>query len=136
MRTDPVILLDGQVLDVRNAAEARRRLGVTEPVPPDLSQYVLTTDGRLSNARTPTAHAASHEADGSDELDVTGLAGTLAEAQPVAVRVNGVAVGTRIAVDFIEDRDVRLSGADDAFNGEVAVTITGASRMSNYLHLR
>jgi hypothetical protein len=44
---------------------------------------VLTGDVRLSDARTPTAHSASHEQGGSDEIEVaqsqvTGLADTLA----------------------------------------------------------
>jgi hypothetical protein len=34
----------------------------------DTSQFVLTTDNRLSNARNPTAHATSHQAGGSDVL--------------------------------------------------------------------
>lgn len=38
-------------------------------------------DSRLSNSRTPTAHAASHEAGGSDEIDVTSLSGLLADPQ-------------------------------------------------------
>lgn len=38
-------------------------------------------DARLSDARTPTSHAASHENGGSDELDVEGLSGVLADPQ-------------------------------------------------------
>jgi len=38
-------------------------------------------DARLTNARTPTAHAGTHTNGGSDELDVTGLSGLLADAQ-------------------------------------------------------
>jgi hypothetical protein len=37
----------------------------------DTSLLVLTSDGRLSDARTPTAHAASHGPLGSDRLDAT-----------------------------------------------------------------
>ena len=40
------------------------------------------SDSRLSDTRTPTAHAASHQNGGSDEIDVTGLSGVLADAQP------------------------------------------------------
>lgn len=48
----------------------------------DLSNRVLSSDSRLSNARTPTAHASSHAAAGSDPLSlsvtqITGLATTL-----------------------------------------------------------
>jgi hypothetical protein len=38
-------------------------------------------DSRLSNARTPTAHAASHQNGGGDEISVTGLSGLLADGQ-------------------------------------------------------
>jgi len=49
----------------------------------DTAALVLTGDARLSNARTPTAHAASHAAAGSDpvtvvESQVTGLTAALA----------------------------------------------------------
>ncbi len=40
-----------------------------------------TGDSRLSDDRTPTAHAASHENGGSDEISVAGLSGLLADAQ-------------------------------------------------------
>jgi hypothetical protein len=47
------------------------------------ANLVLTSDGRLSDARTPTAHAASHTDGGPDEItvaqdQVTGLGGALA----------------------------------------------------------
>ena len=35
---------------------------------PDLTDYVQTTDDRLGDARTPTAHAASHKTAGADAL--------------------------------------------------------------------
>lgn len=38
-------------------------------------------DSRLSDSRTPTTHAASHEAGGADEIDVTSLHGVLADPQ-------------------------------------------------------
>jgi hypothetical protein len=49
----------------------------------DLANRVLGTDSRLTNARTPTAHASTHAAAGSDPLSlsvsqVTGLSTTLA----------------------------------------------------------
>jgi hypothetical protein len=39
------------------------------------STVVQATDARLSDSRTPTAHASSHAAAGSDPVTVTGLAG-------------------------------------------------------------
>lgn len=38
-------------------------------------------DSRLSDARTPTAHAASHQDGGADEISITGLSGIAADAQ-------------------------------------------------------
>ena len=38
-------------------------------------------DSRLSNARTPVAHASSHQNSGSDQLNVAGLSGVLATKQ-------------------------------------------------------
>jgi hypothetical protein len=39
-------------------------------------------DGRLTDARTPTAHKTSHENGGADEISVAGLSGELADPQP------------------------------------------------------
>ena len=36
----------------------------------DTGDLVYTSDSRLSDARTPTAHASSHESGGSDELEL------------------------------------------------------------------
>lgn len=43
--------------------------------------FTQGNDARLSNARTPTAHALSHQDAGSDEINVQGLSGTLADPQ-------------------------------------------------------
>lgn len=58
---DPVTIAQSQVTDLVS----------------DLAGKVGTSDARLSDARTPTAHAASHEDGGSDELllDVTQVDG-------------------------------------------------------------
>ncbi len=63
---------------------------------------VVDNDSRLSDARTPTAHAASHEVGGSDELSlaqsqvtdlVSDLAGKLANPSSVDADVHGLTVG-------------------------------------------
>lgn len=46
--------------------------------------YVNDDDARLTDARTPTSHASSHENGGGDELSVAGLSGLLADAQTPA----------------------------------------------------
>lgn len=43
---------------------------------------VQGNDARLSDARTPLAHAAAHQEGGSDEINVAGLSGVLSDAQP------------------------------------------------------
>ncbi len=45
-------------------------------------------DARLSDARTPTAHAASHQNNGADEISVAGLSGLLADAQTPAAHTH------------------------------------------------
>lgn len=42
---------------------------------------VTGLSGSLADAQEPTAHATDHESGGPDELDVTGLSGSLADAQ-------------------------------------------------------
>ncbi|MBW2691000.1 MAG: hypothetical protein JRE57_00020 [Deltaproteobacteria bacterium] len=44
-------------------------------------QATAGTDARLSDARTPTSHAASHQDGGGDEVSVAGLSGLLADGQ-------------------------------------------------------
>lgn len=60
-------------------------------------------DNAYTNARTPTAHAESHEDGGSDEIDVTGLAGVLAQPQRAGVIA---ATGGDLAVGAIADGEV------------------------------
>lgn len=59
------------------------------------SNVVLTTDLRLSDARSPLPHAASHASAGSDPVtiaqsQVTGLAGALAAKQPTGSYITGL----------------------------------------------
>lgn len=56
----------------------------------DTSALVVTTDSRLTNARTPTAHASTHASAGSDPVtlaqsQVTGLTAALTARAPVLV---------------------------------------------------
>lgn len=45
------------------------------------TNLIVEGDSRLTNARTPTAHHASHENGGADEISVSGLSGVLADPQ-------------------------------------------------------
>lgn len=62
---------------------------LADPQPPIIgagaTQAVAGNDPRLTDARTPTAHAASHQNGGSDEINVGGLSGVLADNQPFAM---------------------------------------------------
>jgi hypothetical protein len=56
---------------------------------------VQGNDARMSNARTPTAHATSHQNGGSDEVSVAGLSGLLADGQtPLAHATSHKSGGT------------------------------------------
>lgn len=73
--------VDQQDIDDTVAAHSADTTGVHGIA--DTAALVLTDDARLTDARTPTAHAASHGSAGSDpitvaESQVTGLSGTLA----------------------------------------------------------
>lgn len=54
-------------------AGQKNALAGTSGTPGSSNQYVTTQDSRLSDARTPSAHAASHKSGGSDELRLNEL---------------------------------------------------------------
>jgi hypothetical protein len=87
----------------------------------------LKNDARLSNARTPLPHAATHQDGGSDEIDVTNLSGVLADAQKIAVQDEGTLVGTRAQLNFTGPG---VSTSDDADNDRVNITIAGGSAVT------
>jgi hypothetical protein len=70
-------------------AGQKNALAGTSGVPGTGNEYVTTQDSRMTDARTPTAHAASHASAGSDpitvaESQVTGLVADLAAKAPLA----------------------------------------------------
>jgi len=62
-------------------AGEKAALAGTSGTPSDSNRYLTDVDTRNTNARTPTSHKSSHENNGSDELNVAGLNGLLADAQ-------------------------------------------------------
>jgi len=73
-------------------------------------------------------HHTSHENAGSDEISVAGLSGELADAQPVAVQDEGVAVATRAILNFIG------SGVVATLDGtRVNITISGGAGIGDLL---
>lgn len=142
------------------SAAEKAALAGTSGAPTGANRYVTNNDSRNTNSRTPTAHAASHAAAGSDpitlsqsqlaskhagtdltadleeeshasehqnggndEISVTGLSGTLADPQLVVVKDDGVAGGTRAAINFVAGNNVTITTVDDVGNEEVDVTV-------------
>lgn len=54
-------------------ADEKAALAGTDGTPSGANAYVTNSDSRLTDARTPLAHAASHQTGGSDELDIETL---------------------------------------------------------------
>jgi hypothetical protein len=73
----------GDVLDGQFIKRAGNVLVGAEAVTPD--------DSRLSDARTPTSHASSHQNGGGDEMSVAGLSGLLADAQTPLAHTHSLA---------------------------------------------
>lgn len=102
-----------------------------------VATVVLTSDARLSDARPPTAHHASHENGGSDELTVAGLNGVLADPQPPIIGAG--------ATQAVAGNDARLTdartptahaashkvGGSDALWVEQATSVTGTQNNFN-----
>lgn len=61
--SDPITIDNTQVIGLGTAATANTGTGPTE--------VILGNDSRLSDARTPTAHASTHEEGGADELELS-----------------------------------------------------------------
>jgi len=79
----------------------------------DLANRVLITDGRLTNARTPTAHAASHHSSGTDPLSleltqVNGLS---------ALHNNNALTPTSNAVNRIGSLETRVTDIEQGGGG-------------------
>ncbi|HHT9135461.1 MAG TPA: hypothetical protein ACFYD2_11215, partial [Candidatus Avalokitesvara rifleensis] len=79
-------------------------------------------DSRLSDARTPTAHASSHASGGGDALG-----GNLDSVAKTTIRKNtGADTGSRRRLNFIEGSNVTLTVTDDPTNEEVDVTVASS----------
>jgi hypothetical protein len=89
-------------------------------------------DARLSDSRTPTSHAASHQNDGGDEISVAGLSGVLADPQVADTLFDGtddltigtlttgqmlVRSGTTITTAAIPTGDITAVVAGDGLTG-------------------
>lgn len=87
-------------------------------------------DSRLSDSRTPTAHAASHQNNGADEISVAGLSGLLADAQtPTAhAATHKAAGGDAIKLDELAaPTDVTTLNASTTAHGLLSKLPGGSS---------
>lgn len=83
-------------------------------------------DSRLADDRTPTAHATSHESGGSDPIT-----GDLDANARVDVKHNGVSVGLRRSVNFIEgNSSIQMVVTEDSDNEAIDVAISASSAVS------
>jgi hypothetical protein len=87
----------------------------------DTANLVVTTDSRLSDARTPTAHAASHAAVGSDpvSLSQSQVSGLVAALAALLSKTGGTVTGDLI----VDGANLTVTRADDA--GAYRLRVTG-----------
>lgn len=111
----------------------------TTGTPSGTNKYVTNSDPRNTDARTPTAHAASHQNGGSDEISVAGLSGLLADPQtPLAHAASHQNNGSdEISVaglsGLLADPQTPLAHAASHKHGgsdEVATAIPGANEIA------
>jgi|GEM_PF-5547385 len=102
---DPTAPAAGSVLATKPTTDEKAALAGTDGVPSGTNKYVTNSDSRLSDSRTPTTHASSHENGGGDEISVAGLSGELADDQNAdAIRTTDGP--TLLAVGAIADGEV------------------------------
>jgi hypothetical protein len=124
---------------MNDASEDRLQIIVVDSLGPVYANNVLrllTTDNGLYYSKngvytligaTGAAHASSHQNGGSDEIDVSGLSGLLADPQTVNVRKNSTgSVFQQKQLNLIEGSNITLTVADDGVTGEVDITIDAA----------
>jgi hypothetical protein len=84
-------------------------------------------DSRLSDARTPTSHASSHQDGGADEINVGGLSGELADPQPAKAHNLG---GSEHSADTLANLNAKVSdyslGTDVTAQSSTPLSLTAA----------
>ncbi|HYO90976.1 MAG TPA: hypothetical protein VEQ40_05040, partial [Pyrinomonadaceae bacterium] len=125
------ILAQKLVADVGNGVKI-----VGNQIQPDYStaaqagRVCEANDPRLSNARVPLPHAASHQAGGADQVNVQNLPGVLLSAQKVDVQRAGAPIGTRPKLNFIGDG---VTVTEEVAQNRVNISIEPSGRVSSGL---
>jgi len=103
-QNDLQLALDGKKDDFSENTAFNKDFGSSS------SEVCEGDDPRLSDQRSPTAHASSHQLGGSDEIDVAGLSGVLADSQKVSTDSSitgtgetGSPLSAQTALDLKED---------------------------------
>lgn len=94
----------------------------------DTSALVVTTDTRLTNARTPTAHASTHASAGSDPVSLNAsqiTAGTLATTQ------GGTGLGSFTSGNFVSASSTSALATTKAVPTGVVVGTTDTQTLTN-----
>lgn len=109
--TGGALLISNNLSDLSNVVTARANLGLGTAALADTgvgpTNVILGNDARLTDARTPTAHAATHGVLGSDpvtiaESQVTNLVADLAGKQPLDTDLTAIAALTPANDDIIQ----------------------------------
>ncbi len=114
--------LSGHTHATLPSADEKAALAGTSGSPSGTNKYVTNDDSRNTNARTPTAHASSHEDGGTDEIDTLG-----------SLRLNDLS-GTftrHVVVDADGDLDDTLVW-DDLVMPATLVNLTGPATPPAY----
>jgi hypothetical protein len=111
--------------DVSSGTLVIARLPVAASGTSSTTQVVRADDARLSNARTPTAHATSHAAGGSDPLTPAAIA-----AAPVG-RLISAGAGLTGGGDLNSDRTLQVNFAPDGGTTLYTVPMATDSRLAN-----
>lgn len=83
-------------------ANQKAALAGTDGAPSAANEYVTDSDPRNANARTPSAHATTHQNGGADEVSVAGLSGVLADPQTPAAHAASHSDGGSDPVDVTD----------------------------------
>jgi hypothetical protein len=101
------------------------------PTIPALANKVDTTDARLSDARTPLGHQASHQAGGSDAIG-----GLLDASARVQIQVAGVGKGTRRGLNLVTNATGTSFGNDDSANEQTTVQVVTPAASPKWFNVK